>query len=210
LSIIKAYVIIKDINEHKLLKIMNYNKELWNEYTDDNAKNYFNEVYSLFYHLSLSLNAKKICEAGCNIGNNLSKFTNDFQVSGFDMNQYALEKAQKRYPNYTFKQGSLTEIPFEDNEFDLVFTRGVLIHIHPDDIDKAINELYRVSKKWIFNLEYFGEDGKMINWKRGDDLLWYRNMKEKWSNYNVEIISDVEIPKEIDSTKSRLTLIKKL
>ena len=72
-----------------------------------------------------------------------------------------------------------------------------------------MDELFRISKKWIFNLEYFGEDGKMIEWKRGKDLLWYRNMKELWGEYDVEIISDIEIPLEIDSGKSRLTIIKK-
>jgi hypothetical protein len=59
-------------------------------------------------------------------------------------------------------------------------------------------------------LEYFGEDGKMIDWKRGKDLLWYRNMKELWKKFNVEIVSDCEIPIEIDKRKMHLTLIKKL
>ena len=72
------------------------------------------------------------------------------------------------------------------------------------------NELFRVSKKWIINLEYFGEDSKSISWKRGDDLLWYRDMKAKWSNYDVEIISDLEIPEKIDSGKTRLTVVRKL
>ena len=58
-------------------------------------------------------------------------------------------------------------------------------------------------------MEYYGEDGKMINWKRGDDLLWYRNMKERWSKFNVEVISDIDIPLDIDSGKMRLTLVKK-
>ena len=77
------------------------------------------------------------------------------------------------------------------------------------DLNDALKEIFRISKKWIFNLEYFGEDGKMIPWKRGDDLLWYRNMKEKWSDFDVEIISDVEIPLEVDSGKMRFTLVRK-
>ena len=60
------------------------------------------------------------------------------------------------------------------------------------------------------NLEYFGNDGEMIEWSRGDELLWYRNMKERWGKFNVEIISDIEIPVEIDQGKVRLTLVKKI
>jgi len=36
----------------------------------------------------------------------------------------------------------------------------------------------------------------MIDWKRGKDLLWYRNMKERWKKFNVEILSDYEMPIE--------------
>ena len=34
-------------------------------------------------------------------------------------------------------------------------------------------------------------------------------MKERWGNFDVEVISDVEIPLEIDQGKVRLTLVKK-
>ena len=126
------------------------------------------------------------------------------------MSEYALEKARKRYPSFKFEVGNMNRIPFDDSFFDLVFTRGVLIHIPGTEIDAGLKELTRVSKKWIMNLEYFGKDGEMIKWSRGDELLWYRNMKERWSKFNVEIISDTEIPLEIDLGKVRLTLVKKL
>ena len=125
------------------------------------------------------------------------------------MNKHALEEAKKKHPSFNFQEGNLKKIPFEDNVFDLVFTRGVLIHVPNSDLDKALMELLRISKKWVFNLEYFGKDGNMIKWKRGDDLLWYRNMKERWSKFDVEIISDIEIPIEVDQGKVRLTLVRK-
>jgi len=189
---------------------MEYNQDLWNEYTDQNRSKIDKAQYNFIYHLVLSLGAKRICEAGCNIGNNLNGFPIDYKVNGFDMNKHALEEAKKKYPNFIFKEGNLKKIPFEDKAFDLVFTRGVLIHIPNSDLDEALIELLRISKKWIFNLEYFGEDGDMIKWKRGNDLLWYRNMKERWSKYDVEIISDVEIPLEVDQGKVHLTLVKKI
>jgi len=188
---------------------MGYDTELWNKYTDDNEGNIQNEFSKFIYFLSLGLGAKKICEAGCNIGNNLSSFPENFEIYGIDMNKNALEKAKKRYPDFSFKKTDLKQTGFPDSSFDLVFTRGVLIHIPTTDLDKVLKEFVRISKKWILNFEYFGEDGKMIKWKRGDDLLWYRNMKERWKNFPVNIINEIDIPKEIDPGKMKLTLVTK-
>ena len=108
-----------------------------------------------------------------------------------------------------FKIEDINKTSFPDSHFDIVFTRGVLIHIPNSNVNEAMNELFRISKKWIFNLEYFGADGEMINWKRGDDLCWYRNMKEKWQDYDVEVVTDFELPRQIDDSHVRFTLIKK-
>ena len=189
---------------------MEYNSKIWDEYTEENTESMQENLSKFVFNVVLTLGGKRVLEAGCNIGNNLSEFPVDFDVNGLDMNEKALKKCKEKYPSFNFKKGSILNIPFPDSSFDIVFTRGVLIHISPDDIEKSMAELFRISKKWIFNLEYFGEDNKMIKWKRGDDLLWYRNMKERWKNFKVEIISDVEIPETIDSGKTRFTLVRKL
>lgn len=186
---------------------MNYDSKLWNKYTDDNEDQLQDELSRFIYHTSIILGAKKICEAGCNVGNNLSAFPNTWDIHGVDMNESALEKAKKKYPSFKFQHKNINDIPYPDSYFDLVFTRGILIHVPTKDIDDILQEFLRVSKKWIFNMEYFGEDGKMIKWKRGNNLLWYRDMKERWSKFNVDIISDTDIPLEIDSGKMRFTLL---
>ena len=35
-------------------------------------------------------------------------------------------------------------------------------------------------------------------------------MKQKWQDYNVEIISDIELPTSIDDSRVRFTLVKKI
>jgi len=49
----------------------------------------------------------------------------------------------------------------------------------------------------------------MIRWKRGDNLLWYRNMRERWKSFDVNVISDIDMPIEIDTAKTRFTLVEK-
>lgn len=188
---------------------MKYDHDLWNKYTKENEGIIQQKLADFIYHISLILGAKTILEVGCNVGNNLSGFPSNSDVHGLDMNKIALEKVMKKYPSFKFKEGSLLEMPYQDSQFDLVFSRGVLIHISQSDMPNAINEMIRMSKKWICNMEYYGEDGKMISWKRGDDLLWYRDMKKWWNGKNVEIISEIDLPEELDIGKTRLTIVRK-
>jgi ubiquinone/menaquinone biosynthesis C-methylase UbiE len=46
--------------------------------------------------------------------------------------------------------GILTNLPYEDNSFDLVFSSDVLEHIHPEEADIVISELIRVSRRHVF------------------------------------------------------------
>jgi len=46
--------------------------------------------------------------------------------------------------------GILTNLPYEDNSFDLVFSADVLEHIHPEEVDGVVKELIRVSRRHIF------------------------------------------------------------
>lgn len=187
---------------------LEYNKEIWKKYTEDNLNSV--NPSKFIYDITLALGATNVLEAGCNIGNNLQDFPKGFKVSGIDMSDYAIGKSKERFPNFDFKVASLTEIPYPDSSFDMVFTRTVLIHIPESLMKKTLDELYRVSRRWIINMEFYKDTEDMIDWKRGKDLLWYRNMKKRWKDYNVRIVSDVDIPKELDPDNVRFTLIEKL
>ena len=191
-------------------KPMTYNNDLWNQYTSENENQIDGEQSKFIFYLSAALGARSVCEAGCNIGNNLSAFPSNFRVHGIDANEGAIEKAKERYQNFTFNVENLKNISQSDSSFDVVFTRGVLIHIPDEEMEQVMNELLRITKKWVFNLEYFGEDGKMIKWKRGNDLLWFRDMEKRWSKFNTKIISTADIPINIDPDNTHLTVVQKL
>jgi ubiquinone/menaquinone biosynthesis C-methylase UbiE len=48
------------------------------------------------------------------------------------------------------KEGEVTSIPFPADSFDMVFCTDVLEHIKEEEVDKALYELIRVSKKYVF------------------------------------------------------------
>ena len=46
---------------------MDYDTELWNKYTNDNADNKHPEISTFIYNICSALGANKILEAGCNV-----------------------------------------------------------------------------------------------------------------------------------------------
>lgn len=47
-------------------------------------------------------------------------------------------------------KASVTKIPFKRNNFDAVVTTDVLEHLQEKDVDKAVHEICRVTKRYIF------------------------------------------------------------
>jgi hypothetical protein len=46
--------------------------------------------------------------------------------------------------------GILTNLPYEDNSFDIVMSSDVLEHIHVEEADQVVSELVRVSRRHLF------------------------------------------------------------
>jgi ubiquinone/menaquinone biosynthesis C-methylase UbiE len=46
--------------------------------------------------------------------------------------------------------GVLTNLPYANNTFDLVFSADVLEHIHEGEADAVVQELVRVSRRHLF------------------------------------------------------------
>ena len=124
--------------------------------------------------LSHTEGVKNILEVGCGLGHNLALMDNlgDFNLTGIDIQSYATEKGKNLYNNINFMNGDLLDLPFEDNSFDLVFSRMVLIHVHPEDLNQAIKEIRRVTKKYIAGIEYFSDKVEEIEWRGQKNVVW--------------------------------------
>jgi ubiquinone/menaquinone biosynthesis C-methylase UbiE len=186
---------------------MEYDTDFWNKYTDENESNYNQEYAKFIRDLATSLRASSVLEVGCNSGNDLKEFPENFEVHGIDLNEHALDIAKKKLPSFKFKKGSILNIPFEDSSIDFVFTHYLLNYLPEQEIEKAIKELFRVSRKYILTCELFDENESPLE---GDVKAWKRNVYKKWLNFQVKIISDVDIHEDIEPKKPRFTLVKKI
>jgi ubiquinone/menaquinone biosynthesis C-methylase UbiE len=77
---------------------------------------------------------------------------------GVEIQPYALDLARARVQGAQVSQGSALQLPYEDGYFDLVFTSGVLIHISPANLPRALDEIYRCAKTWIWGMEYYAPE----------------------------------------------------
>src|SRR5580704_8874234 len=80
----------------------------------------------------------------------------------------------------TVLPGDLSQLPYADDAADMVFTSGVLIHVSPADLPRALSEIYRVSKRWILSIEYFNHVPEEITYRGQSGMLWRRDWGEAW------------------------------
>jgi pseudaminic acid biosynthesis-associated methylase len=136
----------------------------------------------------------RILEVGCNSGNQLlllqeMGFTN---LWGAEVQSYALELARARVPGAQLSQATALDLPYGDGDFDLVFTSGVLIHISPADLPRALDEIHRCAKTWIWGMEYYAPEVTPVNYRGHNDLLWKMDYVKRY----LDRFADLELARE--------------
>ncbi len=115
-----------------------------NSFLDKISKD--DERYTVVRDIVLAYNNEKILDLGCGKGRYLKNLLEDRpqnQYYGVDISQNVM-KNLIQYP-VTCKAGTLTNIPFEEDTFSVVYTCEALEHAI--DIQSSIKEMARVTKK---------------------------------------------------------------
>lgn len=99
------------------------------------------------------VDGKDVLEVGCGTGLILDRVAQRAKSAvGIDISQGMLHKAVARGLNVA--QGSVTDLPFADESFDVVYSFKVLAHIK--DIDRALREMARVTRRGgVLLLEFY-------------------------------------------------------
>lgn len=90
----------------------------------------------------------KILDVGCAKGFMLYDFEQlipGIKTTGLDISEYAIRNAHPGVKG-RLVVGDAKELPFEDNEFDLVIAINTIHNLDYDDCAKALREIQRVSK----------------------------------------------------------------
>jgi pseudaminic acid biosynthesis-associated methylase len=133
-------------------------------------------------------------EVGCNAGNQLLLLQQMgwANLSGLELQPYALEIARSRLPHASLKMGSALTLPYPDSSFDVVFTCGVLIHIAPTDLPRVIDEIHRVSREYIWGSEYYSPEFTEVSYRNHSRLLW----KMDYARLFLDRFPDLELVRE--------------
>lgn len=134
-----------------------------------------------------------ILEVGCNRANQLQVLQKQgfSNLWGIEINKKALEIARENR-SFNLVEGSALDIPYKDAFFDLVFTSGVLIHIAPEDLPLVMDEIHRVSKRYIWGFEYFSEELEEIDYRGHKNRLW----KNDFLRLYMEQFPDLKVMKQ--------------
>ena len=131
-------------------KTQNYYNDYSKIYEEERRQGYYSLINNLeFEKIEFSAKEKKTLEIGCGTGLILERTHKIARhATGIDISEGMLNVCQKK--GLDVLQASATQLPFEDNTFDLVYSFKVLAHI--PNIKKALQEIARVTKA----------DGKMV------------------------------------------------
>lgn len=108
----------------------------------------------------------KVLDVGCGMAHLLFELTQivpGLYVYGIDISQYALDHAKEEIRD-RLQYGQAQNIPFDDDEFDLVISLTTLHNLKVYDLKRAVEEIERVSKgKSYIMVESFRNDREEVN-----------------------------------------------
>jgi len=122
------------------------------------------------------LSNPQILEFGAGVGHNLLALKRMYEgawLTGVEINESAFAELQV-VANEAVLNSILDWQGFVP-KWDLVFTKGLLIHLHPDDLEKAYNAIYKCSNKYILLCEYFNPTPVSIEYRGESEALWKRD-----------------------------------
>lgn len=86
--------------------------------------------------------SSKVLDAGCGVGGLALKLRRYGEVTALDANETAIELSSRRGLNAV--KGSIEQLPFEDEAFDLITCVDVIYHSDVTSDARALAELFRV------------------------------------------------------------------
>lgn len=137
-------------------------------------------------------NIKSFLECGSNIGRNLN-FLKELLPNGLksiiEISKPAFNHVASTHNlNYKYN-GSILESDFPLAAFDMVFTMGVLIHIHPDNLLANMRKMYEYSNRYILMGEYFNRTSVSLEYQGQMDKLFKRDFGKLFiENHNVKLV----------------------
>lgn len=152
-----------------------------NDYISRNeaTPQYMQPLTAMWARMLVNIRPRNIVEVGANIGLNLRaiKLLSQATLTAVEPNGIARQRlvSDGVVPQENCIDGIASSLPFDDGQFDLSFTHGVLIHIHPDHLAASCKEVARVSKRYVLCSEYFSTAAREVKYRGQSEALFTRD-----------------------------------
>ena len=134
----------------------------------------------------------RILECGPNIGRNLGFLEilrPNARKSAIEISKPAFDFITKQYNLEEAFNGPILQSDLTPGSFDLVFTMGVLIHIHPDNLVATMRKMYDYSKRYVLIGEYFNRTPTMIEYQGEANKLFKCDFGKLFlENFDAEVV----------------------
>lgn len=120
---------------------------------------------------------RTVLEVGCNVGPNLRLMLDSWPhlrfAAGIDPSPDAIAAAKEFVPDAYFGVGTATKLP--NISVDLVLADAALMYVPPEEIETAMDEFARVSKRYIAILDWHSDsllgEEQDYHWARDYEAL---------------------------------------
>lgn len=133
---------------------------------------------------------ENVLEIGTNAGWNLraiKSIRSDIELKGIDVNPDALAEATAA--GFDVEEMSALDAGSRwPNEFDLVFSAGVLIHISSEHIHQAMDSIIAASRQYVLAIEYAAKVEEAIEYRGHTDRLWRRPFASMYEDKGLILI----------------------
>ena len=167
-------------------------------YTKRNAGLQWRKRIPFWFDVINATGVKSILEVGTNIGTNLKAIREAAPAVvafGCDVNQTALQEAVDAGLNIV--ESSVFDLDkWVEPKFEMTATVGMLIHVAPADIERAMRAIIASSKRYVLAVEYEDEKEVEVPYRGYSERLWRRPFGRMYQDLGLKIVSEYDAPAE--------------
>jgi spore coat polysaccharide biosynthesis protein SpsF len=151
----------------------------------NNSKSLLASNIALFSQIISRTNhrVETVFEIGTNIGLNLDAIKillPSVLLSGIEISKEAYKEISKKNYGSNILNESILNLSRGLGEYDLVFTKGVLIHLNPEYLMDVYEKIYHLSKKYILFVEYYNPSPVSIRYRDREGMLYKRDFSREF------------------------------
>ncbi len=132
----------------------------------------------------------KVLDLCCGSGQATRFLVQYFQdVTGLDVSPVSLERARGNVPQAQYVEALAEEMPFGNNQFDLVHTSVAMHEMKPKQLQQIFQEVYRVLKPGgVFAMVDFHKPSNLLFWPGLAVFLWLFETKTSWQLLETDLV----------------------